>query len=124
MGSIFDQTKTGIPEMLTPALDKFVSDLKSERAETILNKYSLLFDRKQAGEDEETGKYIPGALYVNYSADVPKAVSPTQAPITDEFAIADSLPSIEQNFKDGQGGRKMQPQFANKSTMDLIISRR
>ncbi len=122
MGSIFDQTKTGIPEMLTPALDKFVSDLKSERAETILNKYSLLFDRKQAGEDEETGKYIPGALYVNYSADVPKAVSPTEAPITDEFAIADSLPSIEQNFKDGQGGRKMQPQFANKSTMDLIIS--
>lgn len=81
MGSIFDQTKTGIPEMLTPALDKFVSDLKSERAETILNKYSLLFDRKQAGEDEETGKYIPGALYVNYSADVPKAVSPTQAPV-------------------------------------------
>lgn len=29
---------------------------------------------------------------------------------------------IQQNFKDGDGGRKMQPQFANKSTMDLVLS--
>ena len=35
---------------------------------------------------------------------------------------ADKLPPIEQNFTDGQGGRKMQPQFAGKSTMDLILS--
>jgi hypothetical protein len=29
---------------------------------------------------------------------------------------------IQQNFADGQGDRKMQPQFAGKSTMDLILS--
>ena len=29
---------------------------------------------------------------------------------------------IQQNFTDGQGGRRMQPQFEGKSTMDLIIS--
>ena len=38
-------------------------------------------------------------------------------------AEADKLTPIEQNFADGQGGRKMQPQFAGKSTMDLILSR-
>lgn len=37
-------------------------------------------------------------------------------------AIADQLTPIEQNFTDGQGGRKMQPQFALKSTMELILS--
>ena len=52
----------------------------------------------------------------------PKIVSTTSAEPIDEFAIADSLPSIEQNFKDGSGGRKMQSQFADKSTMDLILS--
>jgi hypothetical protein len=35
---------------------------------------------------------------------------------------ADSLTPIEQNFTDGQGGRKMQAKFAGKSTMDLILS--
>lgn len=69
MGSIFDQTKTGIPEMLTPALNKFVSELESGNAVNILDKYASIFDRKQASEDEE-GKYIPGVLYVNYSADI------------------------------------------------------
>jgi hypothetical protein len=39
-----------------------------------------------------------------------------------EFDLADTLPPIEQNFTDGRGGRKMQPQFKGKSTMDLIIS--
>ena len=52
-----------------------------------------------------------------------KIVSATQ-PSTNanEFYIADNLTPIQQNFKDGDGGRKMQPQFAGKSTMDLIIS--
>jgi len=47
-----------------------------------------------------------------------------EKPITTnrEFEIADNLTPIEQNFTDGQGGRKMQPQFKGKSTMDLIIS--
>ena len=88
MGSIFDQTKTGLPEMLTSALANFVSDLESERAEAILDTYALLFDRKQAGEDEETGKYIPGALYVNYSADLPKGTKATQ--ITSNLSIVTS----------------------------------
>ena len=39
-----------------------------------------------------------------------------------EFDLADKLTPIGQNFKDGTGGRKMQPQFKDKSTMDLIIS--
>jgi len=37
-------------------------------------------------------------------------------------AEADKLTPIEQNFADGQGGRKMQSKFAGKSTMDLILS--
>jgi hypothetical protein len=36
--------------------------------------------------------------------------------------VAPTVSSIQQNFADGQGGRKMQPQFAGKSTMDLILS--
>lgn len=40
----------------------------------------------------------------------------------DDFDVADKLTPIEQNFADGQGGRKMQPQFVGRSTMDLIIS--
>lgn len=40
----------------------------------------------------------------------------------DPFVKADATTPIEQNFKDGSDGRKMQPQFAGKSTMDLIIS--
>jgi hypothetical protein len=45
-------------------------------------------------------------------------------PVTEDaaFDIADKLTPIEQNFKDGDGGRKMQPQFVGKSTMDLVIS--
>jgi hypothetical protein len=52
-----------------------------------------------------------------------RTTQPTQ-PSTNvsEFDIADKLTPIEQNFKDGSGGRKMQPQFKGKSTMDLIIS--
>ena len=38
------------------------------------------------------------------------------------YDLADKLPAIEQNFKDGDNGRKMQDQFKGKSTMDLIIS--
>jgi exodeoxyribonuclease-5 len=55
---------------------------------------------------------------------------PAQEPVSNEFIVADSLPAIEQNFADGskykEGDvwktRTMQPQFKDKSTMDLIIS--
>lgn len=46
------------------------------------------------------------------------AATMTESP----YEQADRLPPIEQNLKDGQGGRKMQPKFAGKSTMDLIKS--
>jgi hypothetical protein len=53
----------------------------------------------------------------------PKAEQPVKpSEVSNEFAIADTLTPIEQNFKDGQGGRQMQDQFKGKSTMDLIIS--
>ena len=52
-----------------------------------------------------------------------QAKQATQASISiKEFDIADKLTPIEQNFADGSGGRAMQPQFKDKSTMDLIIS--
>ncbi len=40
----------------------------------------------------------------------------------DEFAFADMVTPIEQNFADGGAGRRMRPEFSGKSTMDLIIS--
>lgn len=53
---------------------------------------------------------------------VSKEMAKPATPISNEKAEADKLPPIEQNFTDGQGGRKMQPQFSGKSTMDLILS--
>jgi nucleoside-triphosphatase THEP1 len=42
---------------------------------------------------------------------------------TDPFeTTTTTVAPIEQNFKDGQDGRKMQPQFEGKSTMDLVLS--
>ncbi len=40
--------------------------------------------------------------------------------VVDEFTQADKLTPIEQNFKDGQGGRQMQDAYKGKSTMELI----
>jgi hypothetical protein len=49
--------------------------------------------------------------------------APTEPTVqTDKFTIADKLSPIEQNFRDGSGGRQMQTKFAGKSTMDLILS--
>lgn len=67
---------------------------------------------------------------INDRAIAELAASQPAAPVIDEFTIADSLPAIEQNFADGskykEGDvwktRTMQPQFKDKSTMDLIIS--
>lgn len=39
-----------------------------------------------------------------------------------DFDQADVMPSIQQNFKDGDGGRKMQEKYKGKSTMDLVKS--
>ena len=40
--------------------------------------------------------------------------------VVNEFTQADKLTPIEQNFKDGQGGRQMQDEYKGKSTMELI----
>lgn len=52
----------------------------------------------------------------------PAPAAPVVSDIEAKKAEADKFTPIEQNFADGQGGRKMQPQFAGKSTMDLILS--
>ena len=54
--------------------------------------------------------------------EAPAAKETTTSDIEAKKAEADKLTPIEQNFADGQGGRKMQSKFAGKSTMDLILS--
>jgi hypothetical protein len=66
MGAIFDQTRTGLPEMLLPSLNSFINDLNSSKSSEILNKYTELFNQKQPSVDEK--RYIPGAVFVNYSS--------------------------------------------------------
>jgi hypothetical protein len=60
----------------------------------------------------------------NWRDELKKVINFKSQPSTsiNEFDLADKLSPIEQNFKDGQGGRQMQPQFKGKSTMDLVIS--
>ena len=60
-------------------------------------------------------------MFDNIDLDAVAAQEPV-AQKTGSFTEADNLPPIEQNFIDGQGGRKMQSKFAGKSTMDLILS--
>lgn len=88
---------------------------------------TLAKDFAGIGSRQDKGKMTPESIqairdvYEN-TFGKPEAKKSTQAPISNEFTIADTLTPIEQNFKDGSGGRKMQPQFADKSTMDLIMS--
>ena len=70
MGSIFDQTRTGLPEMLEPALNTFINDLNSNVGTAILANYKELFEQKQASVDPDTGKYTPGAIFVNWSSSI------------------------------------------------------
>lgn len=68
MGSIFDQTRTGIPDMLEPALAAFINDLNSDLGMGILRNYRSLFEQKQASVNPNTGRYTPGAVFVNWSS--------------------------------------------------------
>jgi len=52
----------------------------------------------------------------------PELTTASTSDIEAKKAEADKLTPIEQNFADGQGGRKMQSKFEGKSTMDLILS--
>jgi len=65
IGSLFDQTTTGLPELLKPALDKFIADLQGPNSGAILDSFTQRYDLK-------ANSY--GAVkYVNYTAD-PKIV--------------------------------------------------
>ena len=72
-------------------------------------------------EQSKRGKWYAEQLTLEFGKR-PEQPAKIQTVEVDEFALADALPPIEQNFKDGQGARRMEPQFAGKSTMDLIIS--
>jgi exodeoxyribonuclease-5 len=65
---------------------------------------------------------INKALKAQQEAPAPPAPEAPVSQVEAEKAEADKLPPIQQNFTDSQNGRKMQPQFAGKSTMDLILS--
>jgi hypothetical protein len=77
---------------------------------TVTNKYTITFTFRRAAD------LTPGM------PTAPAKITTQSSTSVNEFDIADSLTPIEQNFKDGDGGRQMQPQFKGKSTMDLIIS--
>jgi len=74
IGDLFDQTTTGIPQFLQPALDKFIQDLKETRKSidillTFNNKYRL--------------KGLGQLKYVNYTASPEFALSnPATTPAT------------------------------------------
>jgi len=64
-----------------------------------------------------------GALAQEYNSPEEAQEGLKQRLALDQLTQAQSTVSpIQQNYTDGQGDRKMQPQFAGKSTMDLILS--
>jgi len=67
------------------------------------------------------GDYFDGSKLIKEKLAALEGTKPV-SDIEAKKAEADKLTPIEQNFTDGQGGRKMQSQFAGKSTMDLILS--
>jgi carbon monoxide dehydrogenase subunit G len=94
----------------------------------IQNNAVTYLQKNDQGEIEEVNGYLtfeemsPEMSKIETKAAVEVAPVEEKAEATNEKAEADKLPPIEQNFTDGQGGRKMQPQFSGKSTMDLILS--
>jgi len=70
--------------------------------------------------DDEVLALLKGQEIRQSVAETPVVEAPTAIDTTPE--VEPTVSSIQQNFADGQGGRKMQPQFAGKSTMDLILS--
>jgi hypothetical protein len=104
--------------------DDTMEYINKETGESFLAKITSV--RKSA----EKGKYIITVEETDKKAgeEVTATVETTEKALqaeiasSEEIAMADKLTPIEQNFADGQGGRKMQSQFKGKSTMDLIIS--
>jgi exodeoxyribonuclease-5 len=85
-------------------------------------------------KDKKTGEWKPRKEYLGAAkeAAAKQAIKevyeetfaqPTQSSTSvNEFDAADELTPIQQNFKDGDGGRQMQSKFKDRSTMQLILS--
>jgi preprotein translocase subunit YajC len=83
----------------------------------------MLSDLKQLSSDKGKPSDTENKVQINVpETGTPVVTSTESVDIEAKKAEADKLTPIEQNFADGQGGRKMQSKFAGKSTMDLILS--
>lgn len=74
IGSLFDQTTTGIPELLQPALDKFIADLKGPNSKAILDSFNEKYKLKADS--------FGAVKYVNYTADPKVSVDEATDPKT------------------------------------------
>lgn len=110
-------------------IDTYLNGLHYTQTED--GKYYVIPDSNSPGYGDMSAKEVTKAQIIKpfrTEAEWKKAgidVTAIEAPVSDieaKKAEADKLTPIQQDFVDGQGGRKMQPQFAGKSTMDLILS--
>jgi len=70
----------------------------------------------------ETYKYLKQRLLEEFGFDNDNGTTSQQVALPSQQTEQSVVLPIQQNFTDGQGGRRMQPQFEGKSTMDLILS--
>ena len=97
--------------------------LKSNTSSGFIFSKALSQDFKSREEAKEfIDSIVKPKLIEKINAKYNAELAALETPVSDKKAEADKLTPIEQNFADGTGGRKMQPQFAGKSTMDLILS--
>lgn len=103
------------PSVLMRLLDKPMREInkKGMTYEQVASFYSQFSKNWNDGHKKSRNKFR------NYIA---TEVKKKENKVINKKEEIDKLPPIEQNFADGSGGRKMQPQFAGKSTMDLILS--
>ena len=109
--------KLNKPYIVNPSsreLAKWIADNNIKVLNVAGNRESV-----KPGIQKQTADLIEKALQEGYK--VGQKFTPTN---TTNVAGTDIKPSVTMpmNFKDGQGGRKMRPEFRGKSTMDLIIS--
>jgi hypothetical protein len=118
---------TDFANILKQESEDFIKVLDSAKAPIVLEDFNSMFlnenSMKRGNKRGRLKDFITNIDFRNITAADKKEVKAIQpATSVKEFDIADSLTPIQQNFKDGDGGRQMQPQFKGKSTMDLIIS--
>jgi hypothetical protein len=116
----FEIKRQSMPSVNTNTVDTpVVSDTE---ADTQFGN-DMLSDLKQLSSDKGTPANTENKVQINVpETGTPVVTSTESVDIEAKKAEADKLTPIEQNFADGQGGRKMQSKFAGKSTMDLILS--